>query len=176
MAASKHTKLVTNARELRRKLGMNQQEFWTPLRVTQSGGSRYEAGRSIPGPAQIVLDLIYGDEKKALALLTQLREQAAANRKAPKVASNPKAASGSGDTEQGEQQEGDRYPCYKVVAGSFNGDEINVKYISPNFYDLSAAIDNFKTVSDYAWSEIEYHISASMKYTFIPVHEEKTVL
>ena len=31
-----------DAREIRRKLGMNQQQFWSTLGVTQSGGSRYE--------------------------------------------------------------------------------------------------------------------------------------
>ena len=33
---------VLNPREIRRRLGMNQEQFWTQIGVTQSGGSRYE--------------------------------------------------------------------------------------------------------------------------------------
>ena len=32
---------IENPREIRKKLGMNQQEFWGQIGVTQSGGSRY---------------------------------------------------------------------------------------------------------------------------------------
>ena len=32
---------ISNPREIRRKLRMNQQEFWSRIGVTQSGGSRY---------------------------------------------------------------------------------------------------------------------------------------
>lgn len=48
-----------NARELRRKLGMNQQQFWSKLGVTQSGGSRYESGRNMPRPVQQLLRLVH---------------------------------------------------------------------------------------------------------------------
>ncbi len=41
-----------DAREIRRKLGMNQQQFWSTLGVTQSGGSRYESGRNMPKPVR----------------------------------------------------------------------------------------------------------------------------
>lgn len=44
-------------RELRRKLGMNQSEFWKIFMTTQSGGSRYESGREIPAPTQMLLNL-----------------------------------------------------------------------------------------------------------------------
>ncbi len=44
---------------LRRKLGLNQSEFWTPLGVTQSGGSRYESGRNIPNPTSMLIHLVY---------------------------------------------------------------------------------------------------------------------
>lgn len=37
-----------NYREMRKKMGLNQQEFWSLVGVTQSGGSRYESGRSVP--------------------------------------------------------------------------------------------------------------------------------
>lgn len=45
---------------LRKKIGMVQTEFWAPLGVTQSGGSRYEAGRNIPRSVQLLLAIAYG--------------------------------------------------------------------------------------------------------------------
>jgi DNA-binding transcriptional regulator YiaG len=56
---------------LRRQLGINQRNFWTRLGVTQSGGSRYEAGRSIPQPTQLLIELVYGTNPTKL--LKQLR-------------------------------------------------------------------------------------------------------
>jgi transcriptional regulator with XRE-family HTH domain len=46
-------------REIRRKLGLNQQQFWSKVGVTQSGGSRYESGRNIPRPVQQLLRLVH---------------------------------------------------------------------------------------------------------------------
>lgn len=46
-----------NPREIRRKLGLNQKEFWEKIGVTQSGGSRYESGRNMPRPVVILLRL-----------------------------------------------------------------------------------------------------------------------
>ncbi|MRR51046.1 MAG: transcriptional regulator [Rhodocyclaceae bacterium] len=51
-----------DAREIRRKLGMNQQQFWSKLGVTQSGGSRYESGRNIPRPVQQLLRLVHVEQ------------------------------------------------------------------------------------------------------------------
>ena len=51
-----------DAREVRRKLGLNQQQFWSKLGVTQSGGSRYESGRNIPRPVQQLLRLIHVEQ------------------------------------------------------------------------------------------------------------------
>lgn len=48
-----------DAREVRRKLGLNQQQFWSKLGVTQSGGSRYESGRNMPKPVQQLLRLVH---------------------------------------------------------------------------------------------------------------------
>lgn len=50
---------ISNPREIRRKLGMNQQEFWSRIGVTQSGGSRYESGRSMPKPVRELLRLVH---------------------------------------------------------------------------------------------------------------------
>lgn len=43
--------------EYRRKLGLNQGAFWSGIGVTQSGGSRYETGRSLPRPVALLLTL-----------------------------------------------------------------------------------------------------------------------
>lgn len=62
------------AKLLRSKLGMNQSEFWSRISVTQSGGSRYESGRDLPNPVQVLLHLAYAPEKQALALMKYLRQ------------------------------------------------------------------------------------------------------
>ncbi len=51
-----------DAREIRRKLGLNQQQFWSKLGVTQSGGSRYESGRNMPRPVQHLLRLVHVEQ------------------------------------------------------------------------------------------------------------------
>jgi len=51
--------ITINPKEIRRKLGLNQQEFWTKIGVTQSGGSRYESGREMPKPVQELLRLVH---------------------------------------------------------------------------------------------------------------------
>ncbi len=51
-----------DAREIRRKLGINQQQFWSKLGVTQSGGSRYESGRNMPRPVQQLLRLVHVEQ------------------------------------------------------------------------------------------------------------------
>lgn len=51
-----------NPREIRRRLGLNQQEFWTKIGVTQSGGSRYESGRNMPKPVSELLRLVHVEQ------------------------------------------------------------------------------------------------------------------
>jgi DNA-binding transcriptional regulator YiaG len=41
----------------RRVLGENQSVFWQRFGVTQSGGSRYESGRSMPKPVRMLISL-----------------------------------------------------------------------------------------------------------------------
>jgi transcriptional regulator with XRE-family HTH domain len=41
---------------------MNQQQFWSKLGVTQSGGSRYESGRNMPRPVQQLLRLVHVEQ------------------------------------------------------------------------------------------------------------------
>ncbi len=54
--------LMMNPREIRQRLGMNQQQFWTQVGVTQSGGSRYEGGRSMPKPVRELLRLVHVEQ------------------------------------------------------------------------------------------------------------------
>ena len=56
--ANAKTPETIDAREIRRKLGLNQQ-FWSTLGVTQSGGSRYESGRNMPKPVRELLRLVH---------------------------------------------------------------------------------------------------------------------
>ena len=60
-----HLKLfdrVLNPREIRRRLGLNQEQFWTQIGVTQSGGSRYESGREMPKPVRELLRLVHVEQ------------------------------------------------------------------------------------------------------------------
>ena len=61
------------AKELRQKMRLNQLEFWGPLGVTQSGGSRYESGRDIPKPVRMLLHLAYAPGKQAGVMMEYLR-------------------------------------------------------------------------------------------------------
>src|SRR4029079_11475376 len=71
---------ISNPREIRRKLRMNQEEFWSRIGVTQSGGSRYESGRTLPKPVRELLRLVHiegtpraGARAGAFELATSLR-------------------------------------------------------------------------------------------------------
>ncbi|WP_415035433.1 helix-turn-helix domain-containing protein [Azonexus sp.] len=59
-----NTKVIEriDPREIRRKLGLNQQQFWSALGVTQSGGSRYESGRNMPRPVRELLRLVHVEQ------------------------------------------------------------------------------------------------------------------
>ena len=52
----------SDPREIRRKLGLNQQQFWSKIGVTQSGGSRYESGRNMPKPVRELLRLVHVEQ------------------------------------------------------------------------------------------------------------------
>ena len=59
LSAMKPFERISNPREIRRKLRLNQQEFWSRIGVTQSGGSRYESGRGMPKPVRELLRLVH---------------------------------------------------------------------------------------------------------------------
>ncbi len=50
---------IANPRAIRHKLGLNQQDFWSRIGVTQSGGSRYESGRDMPKPVRELLRIVH---------------------------------------------------------------------------------------------------------------------
>jgi DNA-binding transcriptional regulator YiaG len=58
------------------KSKINQVDFWSVVGVTQSGGSRYESGRAVPKPVQLLLVLIWRLGNPDQAVLTQLRQHA----------------------------------------------------------------------------------------------------
>lgn len=62
MSTAKGADKVVDPREIRRKLGLNQQQFWSKIGVTQSGGSRYESGRNIPKPVKELLRLVHVEQ------------------------------------------------------------------------------------------------------------------
>ena len=63
--------------EIRRKLGLNQSQFWSQIGVTQSGGSRYESGRNIPRPVQMLLRIAYGTAAQSAKQVDALRPSSA---------------------------------------------------------------------------------------------------
>jgi DNA-binding transcriptional regulator YiaG len=60
-------------RLLRKKSGMNQREFWSLFGVTQSGGSRYESGRDLPGPLNVLLNIAFQPPAKSAVTVEMLR-------------------------------------------------------------------------------------------------------
>ena len=60
---------------LRKSKRLNQTQFWGNIGLTQSAGSRYESGRGIPKPVEILVQLIYADtQNKAFDRMKELRK------------------------------------------------------------------------------------------------------
>lgn len=59
-------------KKYRKKHGIRQDQFWNPVGVNQSAGSRYECGRRIPAPVALLLDLTYGDRRRREKILAAL--------------------------------------------------------------------------------------------------------
>ena len=66
---------------MRKKAGLNQSRFWSVVGIGQSAGSRYESGRNIPRPVQMLLRIAYGTKaqsaKQVDALLPSSAQEAA---------------------------------------------------------------------------------------------------
>lgn len=64
-----------DAKAKRKQLGLNQTDFWTPVGVGQSRGSRYEAGnRAVPNTVVALLVLRYGTEKQKAKMLAEIQK------------------------------------------------------------------------------------------------------
>ena len=58
---------------MRQKAGLNQSVFWSRVGIGQSAGSRYESGRNIPRPVQMLLRIAYGTKAQAAKQVEALR-------------------------------------------------------------------------------------------------------
>lgn len=142
-----------NVRDIRRKAGLNQVTFWSRLGVTQSGGSRYESGRTVPKPVQKLVALAFGSKTAALKLFEELRGNLP-------------------DTDS-------EYPYYVVLAGDLLADsKQDVQYTSEPVSSFKEAADLFKNAPDQFWpvseaqfAKIEYHFNKDLVYSFTPCEE-----
>lgn len=69
--------LIMNGKEahrIRTTRNENQTTFWKRVGITQSGGCRYEHGRSMPTAVSYLLQLIYLPESQSTKLLHKLRK------------------------------------------------------------------------------------------------------
>ncbi|MEI7431158.1 MAG: transcriptional regulator [Betaproteobacteria bacterium] len=53
------SRIKNSPREIRRRLNLNQIDFWSKLGISQSGGSRYENGRRMPRSVSELMRLVY---------------------------------------------------------------------------------------------------------------------
>lgn len=75
---------IPDPRAIRERLGLNQTDFWAKVGITQSGGSRYESGRSLPRAVRELVRLVYiRDVPLAMANGTDLRIAAALRERNP---------------------------------------------------------------------------------------------
>jgi len=62
-----------NPLKMRKSTGMTQDKFWNRIGISQSGGSRYEGGRRVPGAVRSCLLIAHGDAKQAADEYGRLR-------------------------------------------------------------------------------------------------------
>ena len=65
------------ALSMRQKTGLNQSRFWSVVGIGQSAGSRYESGRNIPRPVQMLLRIAYGTKAQSAKQVDALRPRSA---------------------------------------------------------------------------------------------------
>src|SRR5205085_8749324 len=85
-----------NVKRVRKESRLSQEEFWGRIGVSQSGGSRYECGRSVPEPVRILLTLAYGSERERQAALHALTGHSRSS--TPAAKSSERARSGASAT------------------------------------------------------------------------------
>ncbi len=59
----------------RKKLGLNQSTFWGAVCTTQSGGSRYESGRSIPVAIKVLLHQVYVEKQDISKIVKAVKKK-----------------------------------------------------------------------------------------------------
>ena len=88
-----HLTHLTNLRHYRKEgphgLGRNQQQFYANLGITQPAGSRYEAGRDLPTPTAILLELVASGAVSEEQLLEARQRVQAAEEQRRRAASAP---------------------------------------------------------------------------------------
>lgn len=62
-----------DAKELRKQLGLAQQDFWKRIGISRSDGSRYERRYKLPANVDLLLELAYGTNDEAVSLVVELR-------------------------------------------------------------------------------------------------------
>ena len=62
---------------MRQRAGLNQTQFWSRVGIGQSAGSRYESGRNIPRPVQMLLRIAYGTAAQSAKQVDALRPSSA---------------------------------------------------------------------------------------------------
>ncbi|MQY50772.1 helix-turn-helix domain-containing protein [Rhodocyclus gracilis] len=67
-----------DALAIRKEKQLNQAQFWGPIGVSQSGGSRYESGRKLPKPIQLLLAIAHGSEAVSRKAVAEIRGEKAA--------------------------------------------------------------------------------------------------
>ena len=68
-------RFLMNPERLRKQAKLSQEEFWGRIGITQSGGSRYEAGRTLPEPVRLLLAIAYGTRRERELVLRELLPQ-----------------------------------------------------------------------------------------------------
>jgi len=58
--------------KIRQKLKLNQSHFWGNLGVSQSAGSRYETGRSLPPDLAMLATIAYGTANQRTKVIESL--------------------------------------------------------------------------------------------------------
>lgn len=72
-ALPRHQTIISSdALAMRRAAGKNQTQFWQRFGVTQSGASRYEAGRNLPRSVKMLVVLAEGSKREKLDVLEAL--------------------------------------------------------------------------------------------------------
>lgn len=60
-------------KDLRKRMRLNQRDFWGMFNIGQAGGSRYEQGRSMPPSLKLLMQLVLSPDAQTDVLMRTLR-------------------------------------------------------------------------------------------------------